>query len=334
MASHRITVDSATISMTAAAADSLIARGQGDPALLYLYLLRHQGYLDPDQTAKELGWNRLQLDSALTHLRELGLAGGIPQPQFQEAIPKREQAPTYSAEDLNHELGDLASAFPDLLSEVEVAMGKRLSPADTKILLELYDHLALPPEVIYQLVIWQIQEHQDKYGFGRKPRMSVIRTAAYRWKESGVDTLEAAEAYLKKLEYYRSQEGALLAAVGITGRKAAAGERRYLTAWAEMGFPAETVAMAYDKTLTNTGTMKWAYCNAILKRWHSEGRHTPEEVTAGELRPRHPMPQKISKAPAPAPIQTAASQEEKERQILENERWMRAFLTNQQEEST
>ena len=158
MASHRITLDTDTISMTAAAADSLISRGQGDPALLYLYLLRHQGYLDPDQSAKELGWSRLQLDSALTHLRELGLAGGVPQPQFNEAVPKREQAPAYSADDLNQELKDQTSAFPDLLSEVEVAMGKRLSPSDTKILLELYDHLALPPEVIYQLVIWQIQE--------------------------------------------------------------------------------------------------------------------------------------------------------------------------------
>ena len=74
MASHRITLDTDTISMTAAAADSLITRGQGDPALLYLYLLRHQGYLDPNQSAKELGWSRLQLDSALTHLRELAVS--------------------------------------------------------------------------------------------------------------------------------------------------------------------------------------------------------------------------------------------------------------------
>ena len=138
---------------------------------------------------------------------------------------------------------------------------------------------------------------------------------------------------LKKLEYYRSQEGALLAAVGITGRKAAPGERKYLTAWAEMGFPAEMVAMAYDRTVTNTGTMKWAYCNAILKRWHSEGRHTPEDVTAGERHPHRNIPQKVSKAPAPAPVQTAATQEEKERQILENERWMKAFLTNQEKNS-
>lgn len=331
MASHHIALGDDTISMSAAVADKLIARGQGDAALLYLYLLRRRGYLDPEQAARQLQWSRLQLDSALAHLRELGLAGGGDQPQFTSPAPRPEDAPTYSAADVNQELADHSSAFPDLLSEVEVALGKRLSPSDTRILLEIFDHLALPPEVIYLLVMWQIQEYEDRYGLGRKPRMSMIRTAAYRWKESGVDTLEAAEAYLKKLEYYRSQEGELLAAVGITGRKAAAGERKYLAAWTEMGFPPETVALACDRTITNTGAMKWAYCNAILKRWHREGLHTPEEVAVQQQPRRQPVAPGPagSRAPAPAP-QTAVSHAEKEREILENERWMREFLKQQE----
>ena len=93
MASHRITLDTDTISMTAAAADSLISRGQGDPALLYLYLLRHQGYLDPDQSAKELGWSRLQLDSALTHLRELGLPVVCPSHSSMKQCPSESRLP-------------------------------------------------------------------------------------------------------------------------------------------------------------------------------------------------------------------------------------------------
>ena len=47
MASHHIALGDDTISMSAAVADKLIARGQGDAALLYLYLLRRRGYLDP-----------------------------------------------------------------------------------------------------------------------------------------------------------------------------------------------------------------------------------------------------------------------------------------------
>ena len=70
----------------------------------------------------------------------------------------------------------------------------------------------------------------------------------------------------------------MLAALGIYGRPAAAGERRFLQQWLEWGFPAETVAVAYDITLTNTGRMNWNYCNAILRRWHEKGLHTPQEV--------------------------------------------------------
>ena len=343
MASHQIALGDDSISLSAAVTDKLIGRGQGDAALLYLYLLRHRGFLDPEQATRALRWTRLQLDTALTHLRELELAdSAVKTPEFTSPVPRADQAPSYSAADVNEVLRDQASGFPALLEEVERAMGKRLSPSDTRILLELYDHVALPPEVILQLVTWQISEYQEKYGAGRRPRMSVVRTAAYRWKESGVDTLEAAEGYLRKLAYYRSREGELLAAVGITGRKAVAGERKYLTAWAKMGFPAATVAMAYDRTMTNTGMMKWPYCNAILKRWHSEGRHTPEEVKAAQVRRRGGKKQGgrsgrgQTKAPVPAAQmdtspQTEQASSQRERQILENEKWMREFLKQQDE---
>jgi DnaD/phage-associated family protein len=334
VASQHINVGDDSLSLSAATADKLITRRQSDAALLYLYLLRHRGYLDPEQAEQKLGWTRVQLDSALSHLRELELIAGGDQPQFTSPAPRADQAPTYTATDVNEELRDTGSAFRSLLGEVEIAFGKRLSPSDTRILLEIFDHVALPAEVIYQLVMWQIQEYEDKHGPGRRPRMSVIRSAAYRWKESGVDSLETAEAYLKKLEYYRSQEGELLAAVGITGRKAANGERKYLNAWTKMGFPAETVALACDRTMTNTGAMKWPYCNAILKRWHGEGHHTLSEVTAAQQRPNRPHKPNGQGAKAPVPAaQCSVSQADKEREILENERWMRDFLKHQQDQS-
>ena len=50
-----------------------------------------------------------------------------------------------------------------------------------------------------------------------------------------------------------------------------ASEEKYLTAWQDMGFSPEAVALAYDKTVLKCREFKWAYCNGILKRWHQAG---------------------------------------------------------------
>ena len=122
--------------------------------------------------------------------------------------------------------------------------------------------------------------------------MSEIKAAAYRWKKNGVDTLESAEAWLKKQDYFKSREGELLRCVGVTGREAIDGEKRSLHQWTEWGFGPEAVHMAYERTLLRTGSMKWAYCNGILRRWNDKNAHTPDEIEAleGGCRKKAPTP--------------------------------------------
>ena len=67
---------------------------------------------------------------------------------------------------------------------------------------------------------------------------------------------------------------------------AARREEKYLSQWAEWGFPAETVAIACDKTMLKCHELKWAYCNGILKRWHEKGLHAPEDARAESAAPR------------------------------------------------
>ena len=71
-------------------------------------------------------------------------------------------------------------------------------------------------------------------------------------------------------------------ALRLGDRLPVASEEKYLTAWQEMGFPPETVALAYDKTVLKCHELKWPYCNGILKRWHEAGLHTVEEVERGD----------------------------------------------------
>ncbi|HBR07949.1 MAG TPA: hypothetical protein DD735_03505, partial [Clostridiales bacterium] len=69
---------------------------------------------------------------------------------------------------------------------------------------------------------------------------------------------------------------------------------KYIDGWLETGFPPESIEMAYDRTVTNTGQLKWSYMNRIIQSWDTKGLHTPEEIEAGD------RPQKPGRGPEPA----------------------------------
>ena len=276
-----ITLTSQPIALGTDTVDALIRRGSGDAALLYLYLLRTGGDYAPRAAQDALGWNAARAMSAFNHLAELGLVEDNTPPERKNA-PRPEDCPGYSTDDITSELTTQGSQFKPLLEEVEHLLGKTCSLAETRILLELYDHLAMPPEVLLLITARKVEDTQAQFGPGRRPRMSEIKAMAYQWKKLGVDTLEAAEERIRRLDYLKSREGSLLQAVGVTSRAALAAEQRYLHQWVEWGFEADAVRMAYERTLLRKGSMNWGYCNGILRRWHGKNAHTPDEILAAE----------------------------------------------------
>lgn len=278
MAVQRIDLNNRAVSMDGATVDRLIRLGSGDAALLYLYLLRQRGEYDPAKAGHDLSWTRGQLDTALAQLQELGLAAGASLPQPEDAPPQPEQAPSYTAADIAAELKDQGSEFPVLLQEIERMFGKRLTNPQVSVLLELYDHVGLPAEVLLMMMNWLCERNRKKYGTPRNPSMTVVKRTGYRWKEQGYDTLEAAEEYIKNVSLRETREGAVLAALGIYGRQPVASERNFIHQWLDWGFPPETIAIAYDITVTSIGKMNWHYCNGILKRWQEKNLHSPEQV--------------------------------------------------------
>ena len=192
--------------------------------------------------------------------------------------PQAQETPDYTREDIMRKLeGD--GRFACLLREVEHKLGP-LSIPSVKKLLGLYENLGLPADVVYTLVNYCITKKAQQFGEGRLPNMREIEKEGFVWARKELFSIEKAGEYMKREQTMRSKYPEYMAAVQMAGRASAPSEEKYLSAWAEMGFPAETVAEAYDRTVLHCHEFRWPYCNGILKRWHEKGLHTPEQVRA------------------------------------------------------
>ena len=101
---------------------------------------------------------------------------------------------------------------------------------------------------------------------------------AYFWAEQGIDTTEAAAAYIQQQNVYRSRLSSLMRLLQIRGRNLTAAEEKYARHWLEMGFADEVITMAYERTCLNTGGLNWAYMHKILQRWKDAGLRTAADI--------------------------------------------------------
>ncbi len=302
-------IPGSVLAITGQAADPLLKLDSGDAALLYLQLLRHG-------STAGLGWPESRLAPALELLKSQGLAPDSLPPR-PDPVPEA-PPPEYATEDVAAALEDKASPFPALCDEVERRLGKKLSAADLKTLYTLFDHLALPAEVILLLVSWCAEETERKYGPGRKPYLSQIRREGFLWARAGVDTIQRAEEHIARLTRLRSREAQVLRLLDIPPRPLVERERTYVAAWDDMGFDDETLRMAYERTVLKKQSMDWGYMNGILRRWHEKGLHTAAAVQAGD---RDPRPVRAGGAAAP-PAPPSAGEERRAREDLEQLRRM------------
>ena len=261
-------------------ADRLIGRGDGDAALLYLCLLRADRGVTAQELQRRLKWSQLRLHAAETALQELGL---IDRPPEQKPPEPAQERPVYTADDLTDLLtGD--AGFRMLVPQTEEKLGKRLKTADLQILAGLYDDLGLPADVIYLLVCHCVTRSEERYGPGRRPTLRQIEKEGYHWAQRGLFDQESASQYLRDWNVRRSAMSRYMQVLGLGDRRPVESEERYIADWMDKGFPPETVALAYDKTVFYEKELNWRYLNGILRRWHENGWHTEEEVRQSDSR--------------------------------------------------
>ncbi len=308
------------LSMSAQAARLIVESGDGDGALLYLALLECGG--DPERAAVRLRWGEDRLRpawerlSAMELVRPRAVRPAAPPPQKTD-----ERLPEYTREEVTA-AQEREPVFQGLCREMEARLNRIFTDNDLKCLYTIYDHLALPPEVILLLTGWVVRrERRLKNSPAVFPRMPQVRQEAFRWKRLGVDTLERAEEHLRRQEAVDEREWAVLSAVGVTERRPAVEkEREFISAWVGMGLSDELIRMAYERTVYQKKTMNWPYMNKILLSWHKAGWHTPAQVEAGDKPPRQ--------QPGPVKGQPKDLQPSQER-IRKNADWLDKFLEEQ-----
>ena len=125
-----------------------------------------------------------------------------------------------------------------------------------------------------------------------------VEKEGYRWAQLGIFDQNSAAVYLKKWAERNRKYTSYLSNLRILNRPPVEAERRYIDQWMDMGFPPETVALAYERTVFYKKDLNWRYLNGILRRWHDAGWHTPRQVEEGEAAGKRPAAAGKSAAPA------------------------------------
>lgn len=268
-------------SVPAADAERLVALGDGEAALLYIYILQSGGTLSVSAAARAL--NRPE-EEILRSVRSLDRAGILSESRSRVPAPA-DELPEYTAQDIARRSRE-DTTFQALVLEAQQVLGHSLSTADLKTLFGIYDRLGMGPDVIMLLIHHCADKIRKRYGEGRLPTMRTVEKEAFYWVNREILTLEQAEEYLGSLTR-REQEGyRVREALGVQHRELTPTERKYLDSWLELGYSAETLSIAYDRTMVSTGKLAWAYMNKIVLDWYNKGLFTPEEIEAKDGRGR------------------------------------------------
>ena len=277
-------------SISSAIADKLISAHDGDVALLYIYMVRRGGH-DLDAAARDLCRTMSEISAAAEKLQRMGLMpdGAAPAKAAakEEKLPPPDEIPQYRSEDIVRRCKENGE-FAVVVAEAQTALTHTLSSVEMKTLFGIYDYLALPPEVIMMLIHYCVARcrEQSTPDHPRRPSMRNIEKEAYNWVHQEILTLDQAEEYIRRQRERRDALGRAKAAVGIHGRELTPTETKYLSAWLDMGFDEDALAIGYDRTITNTGALKWSYMNKIMQSWHEKGLHSAEEIESGDPRRR------------------------------------------------
>ena len=266
------------ISLSPQETQKLLAAGNGNAALLLLYI-RATGDTRLLRASEQLHMSVQDVGWAESLLKQLGLLDvTAPATRFEKS-----RAPVYTGEDLTA-YAARDNNFKQLQGEFSRQLGRVLSSEELKTLLSIRDYLKLPPEVVYMALNYCLQRN-ERYnqlnGTDRTVTMRTIEKECYAWANQGITTFALASEYMgRSIEQLRPESQ--IKKLIQPDRPLTDTQKKYIQTWLGWGFPLESVKLAIERTSLKQPARFWPYLNRILQSWHEKGLHTPEEIQAGD----------------------------------------------------
>lgn len=232
---------------------------------------------------------------ALSHQKGQA-SGDVPSPEKKDhsrELPPKGTA-TYRGRPTNEQIAAMMEKDPNiefLFQAASEKLGKFLHISDRSTLIYLYDWAGIPIDVILMVI-------QYCCSIGKR-QMRYIERVALNWQDAGVNSLETAEEYIRRLEEHNSWAGEVKSAFGIRDRELVEKEQSYINKWyGEYHSSIQLIRLAYERTVERIGKLSFAYIDSILKAWHDKNITTPQEALQEHKPQNEPLKQQPS-SPAP-----------------------------------
>lgn len=248
--------------------DKLIAVGDGDAALLYLYILRNGDSADQKTIMRSLHMPQERFERALFTLN------GLTAPTAPKKEEKVHDAPKYNADELRRARID-DNRFSAVCQSAEDVLGRTLTETQLRCLLTAYDHLGLSAEAIIELLSYLKKEKGVV-------RLADIRKETYLWADMGIISANDAHTYIARKTKEKPLSEAIYRSLGAKEDEPSPKEQRVAAFVLSRGFAPDAVTLAVERTEKQRGQRSLDYTLGILRQWDEKNVHTVSEITALE----------------------------------------------------
>ncbi len=246
---------------------------------LFLYLCANKS-CSKEEAKEELGITAEEYEAAAGYLR----GAKIFEISKDEEAPKKKMSNTSLIQSYDGELiADALEKNSEFKFVAEVAAGclgkANLNRNDLNSLYNLFDYVGLDAKFICGVI-----HYCSAKG---KTSMQYIMKTALSMADSGINTYEHLEEYLKRKEAANTEISKFKTLCGFGNRALSSKEEKFVSRWfEEMCYSFEIVHLAYEITVDKTHEVSFNYMGKILENWFASGYKNIDDIKNSKKKPQ------------------------------------------------